>query len=300
MATALNEMQFEILPFADAEEGVPFGIGLEVSIDEDGFSPGGPDWATQDAENPLNGATNFGRDHLLGPTWLWSAHANGDDTESAVQAMENLAAAWRAREIREIPGEVTAIRYQLAGRTRRVFGRPRRWSGSPDNLILSGYAPITMDFKCSDANVYDDAETVVNVGLITGSDGGFVFPVTFPVTTLPPGESDLQGLVGGTQPTYPIIRFDGPITNPTLETNDWAVSLDMTIGVGEYVEIDTRPWAQTVLLNGSASVAGALGHRQWLSRMVLEPGRHDFLFRGNAASLGSACEVRWRSAWSSI
>ena len=43
----LKEMQFEFLPHAESQDGVGFGIGLEVSVDAEGFSPGGPEYVTR-------------------------------------------------------------------------------------------------------------------------------------------------------------------------------------------------------------------------------------------------------------
>jgi hypothetical protein len=293
-------MQFEILPYAEADHGTPFGIGCDISINDDGFKPGGPDWYTEDSSNPVNGATAFGRDHLQGTTWQWDMHVNRDQTANAAKSLGELATAWRARYIRDEVGAVLSLRYQLAGRTRRIFGRPRRFEYSPNNLILGGYVPISADFKCVDSLTYDDEPDSVVLQLEVTPTGGLIFPTIFPSTSLPSGARDSTAVVSGDADTYPVIRFDGPVTNPSIETADWAISLDMTINDGEFVEIDTRPWAQTVLLNGSTSAAGALGKRQWLSAMKLSPGQHDFVYRGSATSGGATCEVRWRSAWNSI
>lgn len=301
MPTLLNEMQFEILPYAEADRGVLFGIGCDVSVNGDGgFKPGGPDWYTEDSENPLNGATQFGQDHLLGPTWQWSMHVNRDQLGNAVKSLGELATAWRAQQVRREVGAVLCVRYQLAGRTRRIYGRPRRFEYSPDNMILNGFVPIDADFKCADANTYDDAWSSTLMGLEVTPTGGLVFPTVFPSTSLPSGAHDGVIMVDGDTETYPIIRFDGPVTNPSIETTDWSLALDIVLADGEFVEVDTRPWVNTVLLNGASSAAGALGKRQWLSNIRLTPGTHDLVYRGSASSGGSTCEVRWRSAWNSI
>lgn len=298
--TDLSEMQFEILPTVTAVEGVPFGIGLDISVDDKGFVPGSTDWSVQDAENPVRGGTAFGRDILQGPTWSWQLHVNEVDTESALAALGRFATAWRALHLRSTPGVLLAIRYRVGGRTRRVYGRPRRYEAPPDNLIMGGYIPVSVDFKAVDGFTYDDTDSSINLGLQQGSEGGFVFPITFPVTTLPVGLQQGQAVVDGDAATHPVVRFTGPVTNPELIHNDWSLTLDMDIPAGQYVEIDTRPWNLGVLQNGTASVAGALGKRQWLSDVKLEPGRHDLLFRGSSVSGGASCTVRWTSAWNSI
>ena len=300
MPTTLNEMQFEILPHAEADSGVLFGIGCDVSINEDGFKPGGPDWYTEDSENPLNGATQFGADHLLGPSWQWDLHVNRDQVANATKTLGELATAWRGQMVRSEIGAVLCIRYQLAGRVRRIYGRPRRFEYSPNNQILNGMIPVAADFKCADANTYDDEWSSTVAALEITPTGGLVFPTIFPSTSLPGGSRDTAFVVDGDAETYPIIRFDGPITNPSIETADWSIALDITLNDGEFVEIDTRPWVNTVLMNGSVNASGALGKRQWLSNIRLQPGPFDFVYRGSAASAGATCEVRWRSAWNSI
>jgi hypothetical protein len=165
-----------------------------------------------------------------------------------------------------------------------------------------GYVPLTVDFQAIDSYTYDDQESSVTLGAAVGSEGGFQFPVVFPVTTLPVGDSANQAVVDGDAPTYPVITFTGPLTNPVLATNDWTLSLNRAIGVGQVVTVDLRPWAMTALLNTGASVAGDLGRgrNQYLSDMKLQPGRTDLAFRAAASSGAGTCTVRWRNAWNSI
>lgn len=299
--TELAEMQFELLPSVGASDGFVFGIGSEVSVDDGGFVPGGNDWFTQDADNPTRGSTAFGRDHLKGPTWAWSLHVNRSDKYQAVDTLDRFATAWRSESVVENPGLVVPIRYRLANRVRRVYGRPRRYDAPPSNLILSGYVPVTVDFKCIDPYTYDDSEKTLTLSLQQGSEGGFTFPTVFPAQTLPVGTQADQAVVGGTARAHPVVRFNGPVAMPSLETDDWSLSLDMEIAAGQYVVIDTRPWpSPTALLNGVSSVAGFLGRRQWLSRASFTPGRHEMLFRGASSTGGAECLVTWRDTYDSI
>ena len=144
-------------------------------------------------------------------------------------AFLSFAASWRALHIRENPGEVVPIRYRLNHEIVRVYGRPRKLEAPPNNMILSGLVPIQVDFKAVDGFVYDDVESSLTLGLASTSEGGFIFPVVFPVTTLPVGLSQSQAVVGGDAPTYPIVRFNGPVTNPELACDDWTLRIDDTI-----------------------------------------------------------------------
>ena len=304
-----KDYHFELMSGADpgVTEGFRFGIGEEVSVDENGFVPGSTDWAVQDSEDPTNGSTMFGRDRLLGPTWNWQLHVNRTTAEEALDTLGRFRAAWHALSIRDTPGAVLPLVYRVGGRERRVFGRPRRFEAPPDNRILSGYVPVSVDFKCVDGYTYDATEQTVTLLLgqeaadpdQVDSGGGFVFPVTFPVDTLMPTRQQAQIIIGGDAPAYPIVRFNGPVIGPKLITDDWVLSLDYTIAANQWVEIDTRPWRQTVISSDGASIAGRLGRRQRLSKIALAPGRFEAKYTGYSSSM-STCTVRWADAHNSL
>lgn len=184
MATVLQDHQFEILE-EDADTGVSFGIGLDVSCNADGFDPGSADWLIQDQDDPFTGATRTGRDVRKGPTWTWALHVNRHSENDALESLADLADAW-SYDDRE-SNEMAVIRYKINGRVRRVYGRPRRFASPPDNRILSGMVPVTADFKLVDPNYYGDSLESITVGTQYTSRGGFVFPVVFPIETLPSG-----------------------------------------------------------------------------------------------------------------
>lgn len=298
--TILDEMQFELLPTLAAGDGQVFGIGAGVSVDDGGFIPGEDQWQSEDEVNTRRGGIAFGRDLLLGPTWGFNLHVNQSDVKTAKVALGNFKTAWRAAHIRQTPGAVIPLRYRLGDEIRRVYGRPDRISAPPDNMILGGFIPITCDFKCVDGNTYDDIEQAITLAARTGSAGGFTYPLVYPVTSLPVSSGSDQAVVGGSARTYPVIRFNGPVTNPSLETAAWTLKLNMTIPNGQYVEVDLRPWAISVLLNGTANVSGAIGRRTYLEDMAFEPGRHELIYRASTTSSASTCEVRWSNAHNSL
>lgn len=303
-----KDFHFELLPEIDATDGAPFGIGLDVGLDSNGFSPGSTDWATQDSENSQNGTTGFGRDRLLGPSWNWQLHINRSSTEEALATLRPFRAAWHWLHGRDTPGKVTALRFQLEGERRRIYGRPRRFEAPPDNKILGGYVPVSVDFKCVDGFVYDDVmqsvamqlgEELEDEGVDSG--GGFIFPIIFPAVTLPPTRQQTQVLIGGDAPAYPIIRFtadSAPLANPGFVTDDWRLDIDYTVPAGQYIEVDTRPWVMSVMLNGNTGLGGKIGRRQRMSKMRFTPGRFEGRFIGFSTGVAT-CSVRWASTWNS-
>jgi hypothetical protein len=294
----LEEMQFEILPSEFEDTGYPFGIGLQVSIET--FDPGEMTWLEQTGQNSHNGARHFGRDTTMAPSWTWTMHTDGDNTADALRRLREFSSAWRARKIARVPSAVLPLRYRVGHRTRRVYGRPRRLASPPSNLILGGYIPITASFDLVDDLHYADTLSSAILTYNADGDGGFVLPSVLPIVTQPQSERALDVINDGDEDAPLVIRFEGPVVNPSLQGPGWNVSLKMEISAGEYVEIDTRPWRMTVLRNGSASVAGRLGRRQRLSDIALPAGKSTLRYRGASSSATSSCAVSWRSAYSSL
>lgn len=298
--TVLQDHEFELLATEDESEGTPFGLRRAISCNADGFDPGVAEWITQDQDNPFTGTTVMGRDVLKGSTWTWQLFANREDPETAMQAISDLGKIWQNRKKSREPGVYSVIRYQLAGRTRRVYGRPRRWGTTMTNQILSGMVPITCDFQRIDALYYDDSPEIDTLDMISLSEGGMTFPVVFPASTIPSGTNEGEMWVGGDEPTWPIIRFTGPIINPQLITPAWTLQLNTTILDGQWIEIDTRPWVMSVKNQSGASVAGLLDPKTRFSQMELEPGHYSLALRGDSSSNTATATIKRYPAYATI
>lgn len=297
----LAEHQFEIQPSELSTAGVGFGIGLNVSVDDGGWDTGDTERLVQDSVNQVRGTRNVGRDALTGPTWTWSLHVNRTTTAEALASLDELKTAWNAADTIDVPGRMSVLRYRVGDRDRRVYGRPRKWAAPPSNRILGGYVPITCTFDLADHLTYADLAETVTINYVPTSLGGFTFPVTFPATTLPAGQREGSIVVAGSVPTYPVIRFNGPITNPYLQCGSlWKVQLNTTILAGQYIEIDTRPWKLSVLRQGLYNEAGALSRRTWLKNIVFKPGPQDLSFGGVSAEGTATATISWRPAYASI
>lgn len=297
MATVLDEHQFEILGEND-DTGVAFGIGLAVSCNADGFDPGANDWLIQDQDDPFSGATRMGRDVRTGSTFTWALHVNQTTEMDALDALDELADAWAPDGLQG--AETMVLRYKVGGRTRRVYGRPRRFASNPDNRSLSGMIPVTADFKRVDPLFYDDSPESTVLGLAYTSSGGFVFPVTFPVLTQPGGYQTGSVFVSGRRKTWPIIRIDGPVVNPQIHTDQWDLNLTLNLNEGHYVEIDTRPWKRTVTLDGTSAIPGALNAKTRLRDLFLMPGQQAFGFRGISGTGTASATISWYPAYASL
>ncbi|MET9776135.1 hypothetical protein ABZ023_18075 [Streptomyces sp. NPDC006367] len=227
------------------------------------------------------------------PTQLGRHGANLDAVSVMLQA-------WDAEAVRRRFGTPAVLRTVQGGRARRFYGRPRKIAPAGSVLTRQGYTPVVATFVCVDSAAYDDVEQIVRVGLVPPDHYGLVGPLTTPLTMTAESSGKVAGdvVVQGTRPTWPVITFYGPIRRPVCDViGRWKASLDLTIGEGERVVVDTRPWARTVLRNGSASVAGALTRdTPRLKDMRLPPGRQDFVLRGTDATGTAYMTVAWRDA----
>ncbi|MBZ6253626.1 hypothetical protein KVH27_35335 [Streptomyces olivaceus] len=215
-------------------------------------------------------------------------------------AVSTMVQAWDGGSVRRRFATPAVLRTTQGGRARRFFGRPRKIAPAGSKLTRQGYTPVVATFVCVDSTAYDDVEQKIPVGLVPPDHYGLVGPLTTPLTMTRESEGKVAGdfIVGGTKPAWPVITIYGPIANPVCElVGHWKAGLDTTLGVGERVVIDTRPWARTVLRNGGASVAGLLTRgTPRLKDMRLPLGRQDFVLRGTDASGTAHMTVAWRDA----
>lgn len=287
----LKDFQFEL-------DGYAFGLDLPVLLTDGGFSPGTAEWRTQDQEVAQGDGTTFGRDFLSGPSWTWELGTDREDPVSALQTLNSFARVWRADPRRVKPGSVSTLRYRVGGRTRQVYGRPRRFAAAPANAILSGWIPITCDFACADALHYSDVEESTSVAITTSNSGGLRAPLKEPLSTVTQGAETVSGImVSGDAPTWATVEFTGPVSRPYVDVGDWHCGLTGSLADGETVVIDSRPWARTVLRDDGASLAGRLDRRSYLDSMLLAPGIYPIVYGGGSSVATSTATIRWRSAF---
>lgn len=283
-------------------DGYTFGGEQDaVLVTPGGFDPGVTGWRTQDAENPVGDNYLFGRDRLTPGTWGFTLQTNKEDELGALGAMEKMAVKWRADNIRSTPGAVSTLRYNLGGATRRVYGRPRRWAPSIDTGLWRGVNSIVADFQLADTFYYADASRNIDMSILPGSTSGLKGPLTGKLSTLLAGERARSVAdIGGTAPAPFVAVIYGPIQNPWLSEDGWKLELNATLAYDQYVVIDTRPWANTVLRSDGASLAGALSRTSRLSTARLKPGGANLRFGGKDATGTSHVAIAWRPTYYSI
>lgn len=293
VAPLLEDFQFDL-------DGYVFGKGMPVFVDAEGFDPGDPDKATQDGTNPITGARAFGRDMHTFTTWTWACFLSTEDVQGALDAAAAMGAKWRDEKWLE-PTNIAMLRYRIGGRTRCVFGKPRRFSYKPGNAILSGNLPPLASFDTADTKTYDEAEGFVDLTMQQSLPGGFAVPFEAPLAVELPPDSVPQGsiTVGGDAKAPLVVEFHGPLTNGSVQVgDDFKAGFTGSLLAGQSIVIDGSPWLVSVTRTGGASVA--LSRETRINRALVGPGQYQAIMRGSDETGTARCRVRWRNAYSTL
>lgn len=282
--------------------GLVFGDGMPIDHEADS-DPGSYAWRTQDGASPVGDANTFGRDLIEPGTWNFKLFTNVEEERDALAQVEIAAHVWRGNDVRGTVGKVMELRYARGGRTRRVYGRPRRFAYTHDNRMLSGFIPITCDFKMASELYFDDAEDSTSLmGFQSVTTGGFEAPFETPLTTDEAAASGAEVFtVGGIEDTPMMVDFTGPISDAFVEIDgSLRVQLAGTIPYGVTVTVDARPWVNSIYRDDGASVPSLLSTRTRLPRLRLAPGDHTAIFGGIDETGLARAKVRWRKAYPSV
>lgn len=293
--TAISDWQFEL-------DGVPFGVGQDVAVSK--FERGGAETRGQDQPSEFGDWLNFGTDRKTPGLWSWELYTNLTDGTSALAALGQLEELWDAEDTRLTVGEVLPLRYTINGRTRRVYGRPRRFTATPQDLTPKGRIDIVADFQLADTTHYADEQKsspVLRVGAADLTGTGIVFPITFPVmfggTAGSPASRNIT--VGGTRRTWLTATFTGPITNPYLIVAGTVFQLEGVLGAGEQVIVSGLPWQQGIYRPGGTTAPLTLDSRTLLDNLRVAPGTYLVTFGGIDNTGTASCVVAWRDAFGS-
>jgi hypothetical protein len=272
--------------------GYVMGDTRPVYVEE--FDPGANTLGVQDVDNPAGNDRRFGRDKRYGSSWAFGLVINQKTQAGAATVASDLERVWAPEKYK--PGEVVALRYGFAGRTRLVYGRPRRYAAPSLYGAKNGIVRVSTDFLRADAFHYDDDVRFARLDMHGGRSGGLKGPLKGSLKTVAGGVR--QGVipaVGGDASTPPLIKIQGPIANPSVWGNGWWVELATSLKFDQSVTIDTR--MGTVLRNDGANLGGTLSRRSRLPNVRMKPGSASLSFRGQDLSGTSHAIVEWRPAF---
>ena len=287
--TPLADWQYEL-------GGVLLGPGTPVQLRAvEGLTM--PTLRTADVEPDGEDGLWLGADRYAGRTIRMDAAVKTPGDPGAV--FDKLAALQEAASslaVRGQGGTTMDLRIKLPGRPVRVArGRLRKLEPDLAQLV-HGWVPVDIEFQAADALFYTDtlATTSIRLGLLTS--GGLTYPMAFPLEIA--GDPEAVGRpsfleVEGTAPTWPVLRVNGPCSNPTIRhvATGRTLTVNVTLTAGEWVEIDTRPGWRTVLRDngGSAPLTGP----SRLDQFQLTPGLNEVTWTATDPTLTSTLAVTW-------
>lgn len=274
-------------------DGYLFGAGCPWQLA--GWGLGDRSLLTQDFVDPVGDGRAMGRDREDAPEWSFLLRTRGRPDPLA--EVGRLRSAWEGP--RSTVRGLSVLRYRVMGRTRRVYGRPRRFAPLSDPLTRAvGMAEVDATFQLADPYHYDDDLNSVTYSGVAPPGGNLSWPITFPWSSEPSGESSARFVkVQGDAPAPLAIRFSGPVVRPRVWTADGRIDVRLTgeLAYDQQVTVDARQG--TVLRQDGASVPGMLSPRTRMADLVLPPGTHEIFYAGGS---DSSVTIAWRNAWRSI
>lgn len=257
----------------------------------------GLEYRSQDADRPGGDGAIFGTDRRRAGSWAIGLRTLAEDEAGAQSAVADLVRVWQPPE-----GALTTapLRYRLADRWRRVYGRPRAISlPTTDILVHGGRADIEATFDLADPLHYSDAESSLSLGIVPASSAGLAFPTAPPFTWRSDGAPQSRfAVVGGDAPAPLRVTFTGPVVRPWVRVGGVLVELTGSLAYDEVVTVDAR--AMTITRADGDSVPGMLGARVRLVDLRLPPGEHEVTFGGSDLTGTATATVAWRDAFRSL
>lgn len=263
------------------------------------FDPGDFELKQQFTQLPWQDGVVPGSDLLGEAVWGWELAARGADLAEVLAAHAKLKRVWRDPS-RKVTGEVVPLRYYLAGRWRRVYGRPGHIeTPKPNYLAIGGYGRFGAEFHVTRSAHYDDMEQSVLIPIVPASTGGLMAPLVAPLSTARSGapRAGLLANAGDTE-TPVTIRFTGPIGWPLIKASTgWEIGISAVLAYDDVVVVD--PIAGTVTKNG-VPAPQLLSPRSRVKGALLQPGITEVTFTGTDATGTAAAVLSWRNAYTSI
>lgn len=296
-------------PQDPVNEWLPFGFGETVVVES--FDAGSAEDRTQDIDSSVADIRYFGTDRKTPPTWGFNLYTNVEDEGEALGWASHMEAVWDREDIRNNPGTVVPLRYKLANRIRRVYGRPGNFTAIT-TFARTGRVDMVCDFRLAENTFYDDSLQTVSVGLRPSTRAGLTFPMTFPMQFATPGVPRSETLViGGKRSTWVDLTFYGSVQDPWIQiqpvpkppkpvTPTYRWGLRGTLAGGQSVRMSGLPWQQGLLRSDGAWVPGMLDPRARLSQLRFAPGTYTVTMGGFGNTSQAKTEISWRDAYGSI
>lgn len=204
---------------------------------------------------------------------------------SGREATENLAAEWRADDIRSKWGYLKPLYYARDGKQLRIYGRPRKFaSGSTGRK--AEWIDMVCDYQRVDTISYSDTEygVVVDPSAAGTTPGSVV-------------------RADGSLPTWVRILITGPITNPKVKFgNLFTIELTTVLAAGKVIEINSYPWERRIINSDAANLSASLtGASPYLDEVKLPPKATTGVGLSGTGTTGATnAAILWREAYATF
>ena len=303
------DLGYELVnPPLNVGDGFRFGRGTLVHVANSEISS--PETRSDDVPVSRADGLMVGRDYYGGLTITFDINIKtrspGDNGAAAKALHRRMAQAWFTEDTgvgpsRMTPGEVSELYLTDDDRTLITYGRPRDYQPSRGRT-RAGWIPVTATFKTITHKFYEAQWQHGSITSAPSSSTGFMTPFIPPITSYAGQVLDDYLFVDGNTETWLLTKIYGPISSPWVEVTNYyniETSSDFSLGPGEWLEIDPRPWARKVMKNGTTPVAGKFkASSRRLSMQTLPPGVHKVTLHGIDPTGTARLETSWRNAWS--
>lgn len=282
-------------------DGLLLGPTTPLMIEDVDF--GTPEILNNDTQRPRADGVWFGRDLRGGRLITISMQLFADSGPAAVAFLAKMETAWLAEGVRDVAGATSVLRYNTGGRTRRVYGRPRKFAPVSLRANANGWAPVVAEFLAGDHKYYSDTELSNTVSIVPPDAGGFIAPFHWPLTTEAISYAPGVITVHGDGQCWPVFVINGPITSPEIRAVEQYVMKfpGLSLARGETLVVDSRPWSRGVRRNDVVNVSNSLdAHSPPLSRVGLKPGVYEIVLAGTDPTGTSSMTVAWREVYNSF
>lgn len=253
---------------------------------------------TQDTPWPTRDGRAPGRDTEPGPEWSFLLRPRAGAGAALLAAIGQLRSAWEGP--RSTPLATSTLRYTLEGRTRRVYGRPRRFAEvSTPHSRAAGLSDVDATFQLTDPLYYSDAEGRVDLNIVPAESALLRFPTAPPFRWASPGDETVRGaVVGGDAPTPLTVRFFGPVSRPWVRVGGVLIQVTGDLAYDRTLIVDAR--AKTIRYENGTPAPGMISPATRLADLRVAPGVHEVTYGGVDITGTSRVEVAWRDAWRSL
>lgn len=295
----LTDWQYEL-------GGVLMGAGTPIQVLET-TGLGRAPVRDNDADQPsMDGA-------FAGPDYYTARQVQFDaairipgDPAACHDVVAALQAAADDTELRLVGGNTMPLRMKRPGRPVKCLNGRLRKVDPEYAKVIHGYVPLDLEFAATDPTFYADEDTTTEIPLGWLTGGGFAAPVVAPIyvqsgTTA----ADRPGWATntGTGPAWPVIRITGPVAAVTVTHVESGRQLKfptLSLAVGQWIEIDTRPGHRTILRENGGNASTLLSPASRIDLFSLPPGQSEIRWTGFDSTNTSRMRLTWRDAYTAL